>query len=90
VFIATCHSEFVGKIFKQSGAKNVICIDEEHEVNDEAIILFTDMFYGSIFTNVPVPVAFQQAKLLVSIKFGEKEANIFKLLEDENNKHQES
>ncbi len=67
----------------------MICIDEKHEVQDSAIILFTDMFYGSIFTNVPVPVAFQQAKLLVSIKFDEKEASIFKLLRrNENHENQ--
>ena len=26
VFVATCHSEFVGRIFMEAGAKHVICI----------------------------------------------------------------
>jgi hypothetical protein len=48
VFIATCHSEFVGRIFLEAGARHVICIDQQAEVLDEAIISFTDTFYDMI------------------------------------------
>ena len=42
VVVATCHSEFVGKIFQEAGAKHVICITQSEEVEDDAIITFTD------------------------------------------------
>ena len=78
VYIATCHSEFVGRIFLEAGAKHVICIDQQEEVMDEAIISFTDTFYDMILRQtVPIPVAFNKAKLVVSITFGEDEAKIF-------------
>ena len=49
VFVATCHSEFVGRIFQQAGARHVICIKHENEVRDDAVIVFTDTFYSMIF-----------------------------------------
>lgn len=49
VFVATCHSEFVGKIFQEAGAKHVICIVQDKEVRDDAVITFTDTFYSMIF-----------------------------------------
>ena len=51
VFIASCHSEFVGRIFLQAGASHVICIDKKHEVEDDAVITFTDAFYDAVFSN---------------------------------------
>ena len=50
-FIASCHSEFVGKIFQEAGVKHVICIDKEHEVEDDAVMTFTDAFYDAVFSN---------------------------------------
>ena len=49
VVVATCHSEFVGRIFQQAGAKHVICIKNSEEVEDDAVITFTDQFYGMLF-----------------------------------------
>ena len=48
VVVATCHSEFVGKIFQEAGAKHVICILQSEEVEDDAVITFTDTFYNMI------------------------------------------
>ena len=48
MFIASCHSEIIGKIFIGAGAKHVICIGAEDEVMDDAVIVFTEAFYGAI------------------------------------------
>ena len=49
VFVATCHSEFLGRIFLQAGASHVICIKHSQEVRDDAVIAFTDTFYSMLF-----------------------------------------
>lgn len=36
VFVASCHSETTGKIFKEAGAVHVICIRDNYEILDEA------------------------------------------------------
>lgn len=42
VVVATCHSEFVGKIFMESDcALHVICIDNNSEIEDDVILTFT-------------------------------------------------
>ena len=62
VFVATCHSEFVGQIFQEAGAKHVICIMHSKEVKDEAVITFTDTFYSMLFEqNHKICTAFSQA-----------------------------
>ena len=45
VIIAACQSEFVGELFKENGAKNVICVDKNGSVLDEAAIDFTLNLY---------------------------------------------
>jgi Cdc6-like AAA superfamily ATPase len=71
----------VGRIFLEAGAKHVICIDQEAEVMDEAVISFTDTFYDMILRQtVPIPEAYAKAQLVVNISYGEKEGQIFKLL----------
>jgi hypothetical protein len=68
VIVATCHSEFVGRIFAQVGAKFVICIDQEMEVADDAVINFTDTFYEMVLREqTSVQEAFTKAQLVVSI-----------------------
>lgn len=48
---------------------------------DDAVIAFTDTFYGSILKQtVSIEKAFRESQLVVSISFGESEAKIFKLL----------
>lgn len=68
MIVATCHSEFVGRIFAQVGAKFVICIDQEMEVADDAVINFTDTFYEMVLREqTSVQEAFTKAQLVVSI-----------------------
>ena len=49
MIVATCHSEFVGRIFLEAGAKHVICIKQSEEVEDVAVLTFTDTFYAMLF-----------------------------------------
>ena len=79
--VATCHSEFLGRIFQQAGVKHVICIKQAFEVQDDAVITFTDTFYGMIFDkSVKVCDAFLQAQFQVKLVHGEREGDIFQLL----------
>ena len=41
VFMATCHSEFAGEIFKEAGVEHVICINKNYEISDQAAIYFS-------------------------------------------------
>ena len=59
VVVATCHSEFVGEIFQEAGAQHVICIHKDFEVVDDAIITFTDSFYGLLFEQKTICDAFE-------------------------------
>lgn len=34
VFVATCYSEFAGKIFLNAGAKHVICVKQGQQIAD--------------------------------------------------------
>jgi len=38
VFVSSCHSENIGKVFESAGAKHVICFDRRFEVADEVAI----------------------------------------------------
>ena len=67
VVVATCHSEFVGEIFQEAGAKHVICIQQQNEVEDDAVITFTDSFYGLLFNKKKICDAFSQAKYQVKL-----------------------
>lgn len=49
VVVATCHSEFVGRIFLEAGAEHVVCIRSSDEVADEAVLHFTSTFYSAVF-----------------------------------------
>lgn len=68
VFVASCHSEFVGNIFRELGVKHVICINHANEVEDEAILNFTEAFYDAVFSNsMKLCDAFKQAQRAISI-----------------------
>ena len=46
----------------------MVCIDQEKEVADEAIISFTDTFYDMILRDqITIAEAYAKAKLVVSI-----------------------
>ena len=49
VYVAACDSEDVGRIFKNNGAKHVICVEKGRQVLDKATIYFTNIFYYRIF-----------------------------------------
>jgi hypothetical protein len=49
VFIASCHSEKTAILFREAGAKHVICIRQDEPIMDLAQIYFTEQFYGNIF-----------------------------------------
>ena len=49
VYVAACDSEDVGRIFKNNGAKHVICVEKGRQVLDKATIYFTNIFYNRIF-----------------------------------------
>jgi hypothetical protein len=49
VFIASCHSEFAGKVFSNAGAKHVICIKGSERISDDAALKFTQVFYDMLF-----------------------------------------
>ena len=79
--MASCHSEFVGRIFLEAGVKHVICIDHNFEVEDDAVMTFTDAFYDAVFSNkMCICQAFYNAQLVVSISNSTEQADIFKLL----------
>lgn len=78
---ATCHSEFVGRIFLDAGAKHVVCIRKQDEVPDDAVLHFTSAFYSAVFSQKEtICKAFQYAMLSVKINHSEAAAGVFQLL----------
>lgn len=35
VFVASCHSESTGKLFKEAGVNHVVCVKNDHVILDE-------------------------------------------------------
>jgi len=63
VFVASCHSYLVGEVFKEAGAKHVICVGRDEKILDKACQEFTNHFYQAYFTgNFTVCEAFRNAK----------------------------
>ena len=62
VFVAACKSEFVGRIFQQAGARHIICVKENAEVLDKAVLVFTRKFYKNMFGGSDICDAFTTAK----------------------------
>ena len=48
VFVATCHSEFAGRIFLNAGAKHVICVKQSEAIADLAVVTFSKIFYQAV------------------------------------------
>ena len=69
VFLSSCYSEFVGKIFTNSGAEHVICIKGSETISDTASIVFAKVFYNALFSNASFTIckAFKIAKQLVRV-----------------------
>ena len=49
VFIASCHSEFAGRVFSNAGAGHVVCIKGSEKISDEAALKFAQVFYEMLF-----------------------------------------
>jgi hypothetical protein len=62
VFVASCHSEFAGKIFLNAGAKHVICVKQSESIADLAVITFSKIFYQAVFSqNMTICDSFKMA-----------------------------
>jgi hypothetical protein len=48
VFVASCHSEFAGKVFFNAGAKHVICVKQDSTIDDNAVLSFSRAFYFNL------------------------------------------
>jgi len=71
VFVASCHSEEVGKIFKEAGIPHVICINKKETVLDKAAIEFSKFFYDELFDSYKnICEAYRYAKAKVEKTFG--------------------
>ena len=73
VFMATCTSEFAARIFLSAGAQHVIGISQDQNIEDEAILTFTQNFYGKLWREKSkICRCFETAKLAVEINHGKK------------------
>ena len=50
VFVASCYYEFAGKIFQNIGVKHVICVKSGNTIGDDAVIMFSKVFYQLVFS----------------------------------------
>lgn len=81
VFVASCYSEFAGRIFQKMGVKHVIVVKQGNVIADKAVIKFSDTFYGLVFSGKQtICESFMMAKKVVQTEF-EEEASKFILLE---------
>lgn len=71
VYVASCHSEQVGRIFLEAGVPHVICIDQNETILDKAAIEFSKFFYDEVFdTYQNICDAYAYAKEKVEKAFG--------------------
>lgn len=64
VFISACHSEILGKIFFESGIKNVICVNRMTKISDFAAQLFSSTLYQFLVNGDSITDAFEKSKNL--------------------------
>ena len=84
VFVSSWHSEFAGKVFLNAGAKHVICIRGEEQISDKASLLFSKVFYETLFCKkFNVCDSFMTAKDEVKNEINNAEANKFLLFTQE-------
>ena len=84
VFVSSCHSEFAGRVFLNAGAKHVIWIKQEEEILDKASLLFSKVFYETLFgKKYNVWDSFATAKTEVETVINKSEASKFKLFTQE-------
>ncbi|CDW87037.1 UNKNOWN [Stylonychia lemnae] len=87
VVVASCHSQKCGEIFKKAGAKHVICVQKEKQLNDNAAVVFSSIFYSQVFhpdQTYSICEAFKTAYETVVQDIGLEEASILRLLTTDN------
>ena len=65
VFVSTCYSQQLGKLFLEYGVKNVIYIEGMTPVSDKASVIFNEKFYSEIIKGNSVEGAFSIAQKLL-------------------------
>ncbi|OQS00034.1 hypothetical protein THRCLA_06295, partial [Thraustotheca clavata] len=79
VFVSSCHSREVGKVFINAGVEHVVCARQEQRVLDDISILFAHAFYHALVHGKTVPQAFEIAQARVHAE-NPAESNKFILL----------
>jgi len=80
VFVAACHSEYIGKAFVDAGVKHVLCCEHEAELLDDAAARFTRSFYGSLCNGYTIKHAFEAGVGAVTVRHTTQESKKFILL----------
>ena len=65
VFISSCYSETLGKMFSEYGTKNVIYIQEFTPISQKAAINFTEYFYSELIKGSNIKDSFSKSQKLV-------------------------
>ncbi|KDO33555.1 hypothetical protein SPRG_19189 [Saprolegnia parasitica CBS 223.65] len=80
VFVSSCHSAEVGRVFINAGVEHVVCARQDERVLDETSILFAQSFYHALVHGKTVPQAFEIAQTRVRAEVAD-ESNKFLLLQ---------
>ena len=67
VFVSTCHSETLGKIFLKYGVKNVIYIQGKTPISNIAALKFTEYFYKELIKGYNIKESFYKAQEKIKI-----------------------
>ena len=67
VFVSTCHSESLGKIFLKYGVKNVIYIQGKTPISNIAALKFTEYFYKELIKGYNIKESFYKAQEKIKI-----------------------
>jgi len=65
VFVNTCHSEEVARVFQEAGVPCVIAVQSELKIEDHVAQMFSEAFYRYFFEGKSVRKAFHLAKVAV-------------------------
>ena len=76
VFVSTCYSENLGKLFLEYGVKNVIYIQGKTPISDMAAVKFNDIFYSELVKGSTIKDAFDKSKRLIQ---SDKEKDFFQI-----------
>ena len=76
VFVSTCYSQILGKLFIDNGIKNVIYIHGMTPVSDKAATRFSANFYAEIIRGNTIEEAFNKAQALLQ---SDREKQLFQI-----------